>query len=413
MVLTTIWVFPGDENFRAFGYEMGQIAASLATGGGFSWPEWTDWLTYRPGPTAWMPPLYPSIIALVFKGFGVFSGTSALVLELLQTIASVLTCLLLYWVGQRTYGERAGLLAALVYALYPASIHFAVQKIWSTSLFAACPLILILMLMWSKNRPGIKTGFLVGCAFGLAALLDPIILAALPFVFGWLYQETGRDRRKVMATGGAILIAVTLMISPWIMRNYAVFGRLTLIKSGFGNELFIGNNSHSVGDSHDIDTVLLYLDEILSPAELELYRDSNEAIRSDILFGKAVDYIVAHPLRFVRLTLTRVLHYWALPNPASSVLDKVSVLCYFIILVLAAIGLAWSDLGRSRVRLALLFLLSLPLPFYFTTVAHFRYRFPIEPILMVFAAHAVDRFWTRAVDSRRARVQSAAGEPGL
>lgn len=394
-LLTKSWIFLSDDSFRAFGYEMSQIAASLATGQGFSWPAGIDWFPYRPGPTAWMPPLYPFIIAIAFKGFGVFSVESALVLEFFQTIASVLTCVLLYSVGKRIYGVRAGLLAALMLALYPASIHFAVQKIWSTSLFAASPLILILMTMWSANRPGASTGLVVGCTFGLAALLDPIVLTALPFALAWLYREAGQDRSKMIATVGAILIAALLVISPWILRNYALFGRFTLIKSNFGNELFLGNNEYSVGDHRDVVVPLRNLDEILSEAEMEFIRKSNEVIRSDFLLGKAVDHIVAHPLRFSQLTLNRVLHYWTFPNPPGGVFEKLSLVCYFMLLVLSALGFAQSDLRSSHVQLALLFLLSLPLPYYFTVIAHFRYRFPIEPILMVFAAQAVDRFVVR------------------
>ena len=36
--ITKSWVFPADNNFWEFGYEMGRIASSLASGGGFSWP---------------------------------------------------------------------------------------------------------------------------------------------------------------------------------------------------------------------------------------------------------------------------------------------------------------------------------------------------------------------------------------
>jgi hypothetical protein len=59
------------------------------------------------------------------------------------------------------------------------------------------------------------------------------------------------------------------------------------------------------------------------------------------------------------------------------------------------LGLATSDLRRTRVQLALLFLLTLPLPFYVTLVSHFRYRFVVEPLLLLFAAAAVVRFRDR------------------
>ena len=56
-----------DDNF-GFGWEMGRIGASLASGHGFSNP-------FGPatGPTAWEPPLYPYLIAGVFRVFGIYS----------------------------------------------------------------------------------------------------------------------------------------------------------------------------------------------------------------------------------------------------------------------------------------------------------------------------------------------------
>src|SRR5688500_14159938 len=88
------WAFSSQSDFCACGYELGQIAASPALGDGFSWPQANPLQDiYSPGrPTAWMPPLYPFLIAAAFKIFGVFSEQAAIALELFQTIVSALTC---------------------------------------------------------------------------------------------------------------------------------------------------------------------------------------------------------------------------------------------------------------------------------------------------------------------------------
>src|SRR5215467_10339629 len=48
-----------------FGYETGRIAQSIATGKGFSSP-----LSVDSGPTGWLTPAYPYLLAGVFKLFG-------------------------------------------------------------------------------------------------------------------------------------------------------------------------------------------------------------------------------------------------------------------------------------------------------------------------------------------------------
>ena len=64
-----------DKFYEAFGWEMGWIARALASGHGFSSPYW-PWS----GPTAMQPPLYPTLLSLVFRLFGVYSLTSAFVI---------------------------------------------------------------------------------------------------------------------------------------------------------------------------------------------------------------------------------------------------------------------------------------------------------------------------------------------
>src|SRR6202451_4844324 len=51
-----------------FGYETGRIARSIVQGHGFSSPLFAD-----TGPTAWMSPIYPYIVAGVFKVFGIYT----------------------------------------------------------------------------------------------------------------------------------------------------------------------------------------------------------------------------------------------------------------------------------------------------------------------------------------------------
>src|ERR1035438_799317 len=54
---------PGRDHWH-FGGESGRIACSLVEGKGFSSPMATSVDT---GPTAWMPPIYPALVALSFR----------------------------------------------------------------------------------------------------------------------------------------------------------------------------------------------------------------------------------------------------------------------------------------------------------------------------------------------------------
>src|SRR5215469_7413137 len=89
-----------DDNF-SFGWEMGRIAASLASGHGFSSP-------FGPptGATAWEPPFYPYVMGVVFLLFGVYSKASAFVLLTLNSAFSALTSALIFKIARRIFSEN-------------------------------------------------------------------------------------------------------------------------------------------------------------------------------------------------------------------------------------------------------------------------------------------------------------------
>jgi hypothetical protein len=60
------------EGSFGFGWETGRIARSIASGQGFSSP-----FASGTGPTAWLAPIYPYLLAGVFKVFGVYTNASA------------------------------------------------------------------------------------------------------------------------------------------------------------------------------------------------------------------------------------------------------------------------------------------------------------------------------------------------
>ena len=100
-----------DDNF-SFGWEMGRIGRSLAQGQGFSNP-----FSETTGPTAWEPPLYPFLIAGVFKLFGIYTHASALVLLSINSLFSALTCIPIFLIARRCFDEKLAIWTAWLWAV--------------------------------------------------------------------------------------------------------------------------------------------------------------------------------------------------------------------------------------------------------------------------------------------------------
>src|SRR5271157_1961566 len=145
MTLAHTYRFGTLEDHFHFGWEMGRIARALASGDGFANP-----FGGRTGPTAWVPPLYPALMAGIFKIFGIYSALSAWVMLTLNSLFSAITALAIFEIATRCYGERVATWSAWLWCLHPAAMQFAVRWVWDTSLTTALfAIVLVLTLRMS------------------------------------------------------------------------------------------------------------------------------------------------------------------------------------------------------------------------------------------------------------------------
>lgn len=350
---------------------MAGIASSIAAGNGFSWP------VNPPEPTSWIPPVYPLIMAGVFNVFGTYSTTSAVVLQLFQAITSALSCVLLFFIGKRLFNAQVGLLGALALAIYPYALYFSVHRIRPTTLFVFCLLLVILQFLKLVEAPTLKKSILIGVSLGITSLIDPIIFAFWPFGLGWVFFTGQANWKRRVGTIAVVLVTLSATISPWLVRNYVVFGRFVFIKSNFSRELWYGNAGW----------------DLLSIADRRYLDGADEGEQSTFYRKKAFQFIGNHPLQFVRLTAIRFSRFWMLTKSKPGLAATIARISYLVLLVLGAAGVCLSLHKGRNIHLLLLAMLSLPIPYYLTNFARFRYRFPIEPILMVFAGYAIWRLY--------------------
>jgi hypothetical protein len=153
----------------------------------------------------------------------------------------------------------------------------------------------------------------------------------------------------------------------------------------------LGNNAFASGNFN------APFEKALTGPEEVLLRAADEASRNRFLLRKAVVFIADHPLQFINLTMARFIQYWTFMMQEVTGLKDLALVAYFGILLLGVVGIFFTNWRQADVQLLLLFLVALPLPYYFTVVGLFRYRFPVEVLLVVFASHSAYRVieWTR------------------
>jgi hypothetical protein len=372
-----------------FLYEPGDIAYSLATGKGFGSP-----FRAETGPTAWTTPVYPLLVAGVFEILGTFTFPAFLAAVLLNILFSALTCVPIFYTGRRVGGPGVGSLAAWLWAVFPNAVIIPFQWIWDTSLSGLLAATIVWATLAVADSGRVRDWWGYGMLWGGALMTNATLLAGLPFLLAWAayQQRIGRNARwlanTAVAVGGIVLCCI-----PWTIRNAVVFHSFVPLRSALGLQLWLGNNDRYgetfPGWLHPIDSV----------AERATYVRMGEIAYMREKQEEAVRWMLSHPRREAELFKERFVATWlGTPHPVRdffrdpSLLDRTVFVCNF----LAAVGaLAGTVIfyARRTLQACAVPVTALPIAFplaFYLTQALFRYRYPIDPMVMLLSAAALD-----------------------
>jgi 4-amino-4-deoxy-L-arabinose transferase-like glycosyltransferase len=367
-----------------FGYEAGRIARSIAEGHGFSSPLFAD-----TGPTAWMTPVYPYLVAGVFKLFGTYTKLSAIVLLSLNALMSALVCVLVFLIARISFGDRVAKWSGWAWAFCPYAIYFPVERIWETWLATLLLCVLFLMMLTLENENRLWIWIVFGLLWSFAALTSPALLSVLPFLAGWVIYRRRRRGQQWFALNVVASIAFIVVISPWFIRNYEVFHRVVPFRDNMGIVLRLGTKgttshwgAYELGPWHN-------------EAEWDEFKQLGELGYFDKKKQQATEFIRANPGWYAWATARRAVFlwtgYWSLDREylAQEPLDPPNIFFCTTLTVLALLGLwrAWRSNWSEALPYAFV-LFSFPLIYYITSPEVY-YRRPIDPFFVILAVLAV------------------------
>ena len=367
-------------------WAFGLIARSIASGHGFGSP-FAD-----TGASALLPPVYSYVLAGIFKVFGIETKSSVLAALSLNSLFSALTCIPVYLLAKPALGERVAKWAGWGWAFSPYGIYYGADWAWSTCL-VTLELACLFLFAWKlENSRRTRDWVWFGLLGGFAALTEPVTLSVVPLLGLWTVYRRYRLRLPWKLPMSAAAVAALLLMSPWLIRNYELFHRFIPVRSGFGLELYIGNNGYSerwVNSS---------LHPNHSEAELSEYERVGEMAYMDHKLRQAKAYIRSHPAWFAWMTLRRMVYmwtgYWSLDRNylRDEPLDPPNILVNTTLTVLGFIGLGrlYKRDSSLATRFAIV-LLFFPLTYYITHPETYYLR-PVDPLIVVLAALVIAGF---------------------
>ena len=356
-----------------------ELAVSIYEGQGFF-----DgfWLAHR-------PPLYPYWMAAVFKMSG---APSRDVILLLQAVLGGITCLLIAWLGAHLLDRSTGFLAGVTAALYPALPWYATFVLYETLYVFLTAALLCALHLWS--RAGRKLwAIAVGMLLGLMLLAHGKTFLLLPFVLCYMLWRGARQLRQTITGIGLATLAMILVCSPWVYRNYRLFERFVPINTSGGLIAYQAYNPH--------DPALLDHSQPALKRELASLSEppGDEIAMSQLGYRLASKWILLHPWQTIQLLAHKArlfLDPRIEPNPILGLAYAAVSLASFLGMVIL-----WPSKGNQRSVLALL-----SVPIAWTAAANilslvlYRYRLPMLPSLAVLSAVALVRGVTALLNTR-------------
>jgi hypothetical protein len=386
-----------------FLFESGNIAHSFATGHGFSSPFRVD-----TGPTAWMTPLFPLLLAGIFRLFGVYTFHAWAATVLVNITCCTLACIPIYYAGKRIGGIGLAAGAAWLWAVFPNAILLPVESMWDASisaLLAAAILWATLELAESESQR-LRNWCSYGLLWGVALMFNATIAGLFPFLAGWLVYRARQEKREWLKNAGGAVAVIILCCVPWTIRNYRVFHQFVPLRSVLGLQLWLGNNDQTQdifrGDLHPIYNAL----------EREKYISMGEIAYMQQKKQEAIAYMLSHPAREAHLITYRAISIWSggTPYPLEDFLGTPSLRFRAVLAfnLVAALGTLCGiiTLFRQRSPFAVP-VAAFPLLYpwaYYLTLALPRYRLPIDPVIILLLAISIQHL---------AQKLSGAGTPAV
>lgn len=377
-----------------FMQETGNIAQSLALGKGFG-----DVFRGGTGATAWLTPVYPLLLAGIFRIFGIFTIKSFIAAVALNITCSAATCMPIFYAGRKIAGIGVGAAAAWLWAVFPNAIMIPYEWIWDTSLTVLLAALILWFTLQLPESLRARDWCLYGLLWGAALMTNPALASLLPFLLGWAICQAGPrasqwDRRRLSLAALALLMML-LCCTPWTVRNYVAFHRFVPLRSTFPFALWLGHNP--VFDPHSPVTT-----RVTPYEEGREYKQLGETAFMRRKWTEALDFIRAHPALEVTLFKERFVAFWfGLDHPferflqSDSLEDRLLLSANFLVALgtLGGLFAVWTTRRRYAFILS-----AFPVVFpciYYVTQPYLRYRQPIDPVLMLLAALALRALWLR------------------
>jgi 4-amino-4-deoxy-L-arabinose transferase-like glycosyltransferase len=355
-------------------------------------------------------PLPAYIMAAIYRIF----SPDVFYIRILNIICGTLTCFVVYLIGKELISRRVAILACIIACIYKPFIFYSIvplKESLALLLFALMCYLLIKVISQSDSAPGgknkdafIRIGFL-GIVAGLLLNVRPNAVVLVPVTILLVLWYGFRDKLswKYLSIFAAVyLVGLSIAVSPFVIRNYAVAGKFSLTTTQSGFNLYLGNNVNNpdpyyrpvpFASSSPFEQGIQFTIEASKRVGKKL--TSQEA--SDYWTKETIKQAVSNPAVFAGKVGQKILvlvnsfeacdHYDIEFLSDFAKFFKIPFPGFWIIFPLSMLGMltGWRN-RKTKALITILLFYSATLIIFFTNG---RYRLPMMAVLIPFAASGI------------------------
>jgi hypothetical protein len=179
---------------------------------------------------------------------------------------------------------------------------------------------------------------------------------------------------------------------PLTIRNYLLWHEFLLLEAQFGHVFWNGNHPGHMGDFHPF---------YVFPIPPEVLASQNDVIITNTLLRMGVQNVLNQPWDFVMLTLTRLREFFLFwPTTDSTFAANLLRVFSFGVIVPFALYGFFANLRRFPELAPIYLFMVVHTGIYAVTWTMIRYRIPLDPFFILFAAYSVQVVYQQLVQPR-------------
>lgn len=247
-----------------------------------------------------MDPLYGYFLGVVFSIF----GEDLLVVRLLQVSLDSLNVVLILRLGTKVGSRSAAYAGAFIYAAYGVAFFHA-SLILKTTLTVTMPLLYLLFLLRTVERPGMIRWWLLGAYAAIMGYLWAGLLLIAPFTL-LAYWLLSRPRRSEVTRCGLFFVGgMAVLLALGMLRNYSVGGGPIFMNTQGGRLLYASNNPDNLTGRY---SVPFFSRAHPEESEADFHREAERRLGKDLSAQEVSAYWTRETVRFLRENPTAVAH---------------------------------------------------------------------------------------------------------